>query len=205
MAVDPHGWKAYWQLYRDGAWEPETLRFMCECLNPGDLFVDVGAWIGPCSIWAHSLGAYAMAIEPDPVAFAELVKRVPDAHEEAVTIRGGLRVLLPNPKDGGKFGDSMSRLATSGASPTIRDSNGIVVTSSTLPGMLRYRKRPALVKIDVEGYETALMRSLGPWLSHRRIPVQVSCHGDLIPATCLAGYEHVEWPDSPHGDVRAWT
>jgi FkbM family methyltransferase len=201
MTNDPHGWKGYWELYREGRWEPGTRSFMETCLRPGDLFVDVGAWIGPCSIWAHSLGAYALAVEPDPVAYAELEKRVPDAHEVAITIRGGLRVLLPNPKEGGAYGDSMSRLGRGGEPP----GNGLVVETMTLPGLLKYHKRPSLVKIDVEGYEMALMRSLGPWLSDRRIPVQVSCHGQLIPAASLAGYANVDWPNTVWGDVRAWT
>jgi FkbM family methyltransferase len=197
MAVDdPHGWLGFWDLYADGRWEPDTLAFMRAWLEPGDLFVDVGAWIGPCSIWAHSLGATVLAIEPDRVALDELCRRIPweSIYPGAIATRNGVRGLARNPKPGGAYGDSMSRLGL----------DGHPVPCSTLPGLLQHRKPPALVKIDVEGYETTLMRSLGPWLAERRIPLQVSCHGQLVSASALRGYTNVEWPDNPWGEIRAW-
>jgi FkbM family methyltransferase len=208
---DPHGWLDFWDQYRSGAWEPDTLQFLRDCLKPGDLFVDVGAWIGPVSIWAHMLGAYTLAFEPDPIAYEELERRVPGAWYGAIATRSGARVLLPNPKPGGEFGDSMSRLANGrhgeavgGLHGAARASGGVYTQAWTLQGILQYRPAPALVKIDVEGYETILMRSLGPWLAERGIPLQVSCHGTLVSAQHLAGYTHIEWPDNPMGDIRAW-
>jgi FkbM family methyltransferase len=196
MAVDdPHGWWHVWELANRGEWEPDTHEWMRRWLRPGDLFVDVGAWIGITASWAHALGAEVVAFEPDPVAYRELIKRVPDAYDHAITIRGGLRKLARNPKEGGEYGDSCSHI----------DDHGIVVTSVTLPGILRYYRRPALVKIDIEGYEVALMRSLGPWLAKRGIPLQVSCHGRYVSAASLADYGNVEWPEGPNGEVRAWT
>lgn len=200
--VDPHGWLGFWSLYRRLEWEPETFDWLASVLAPGDFFVDVGAWIGPVSIWAHSLGATVLAIEPDVVAYEELIRRVPEDSTVygAIGTRRGIRRLLPNPEEGGAYGDSMSRLATTRAD----NHGGVIVGVDTLPGLLAHRPKPAAVKIDVEGYEVTLMRSLGPWLAERRIPLQVSCHGVLPSAECFRGYAEVDWPASPSGDVRCW-
>jgi len=191
---DPHGWDGFWRLYESGAWEPNT-RALIDTLQPGDLFVDVGAWIGPVTLWALGRGATVIAIEPDPVACGELRRNVPAAvevWEGAVATRSGRAFLAANPRDGGALGDSMSRLAD----------DGQPVTAWTLPEILNGRV-PALVKIDVEGYETELCPVLAPWLAERGIPVQVSLHGVLPEREWFAGYGDVQWPQGPRGDLVA--
>lgn len=182
-------WDQFWAQFHAGAWETHTAELLAELLNPGDLYVDVGAWIGPCVVWARRLGARVVAFEPDPVAFAELGRRHGDdamvsLHNYAIV---GVRstndraYLAPNPKPGGGWGDSESRLGQA----------GVMVRTVTLPNALAGLPRPRLVTIDIEGGEVELMPVLGPWLSKRRIPVQVSCHGHDLPAACFEGYTRV--------------
>src|SRR5262245_51934695 len=75
------GWDNFWKLYKSGVWEPGTKAFMKRFLKPGDLFVDIGAWIGPTALWAVECGAHVIAIEPDPVALDELLLIVPNCVE----------------------------------------------------------------------------------------------------------------------------
>lgn len=186
-------WADFWNLYNSGTWEPETKANLERFLEPGDLFVDVGAWIGPVSMWARERGARIIAIEPDPVAVPELERLVPEAEiwSVAVGIRLGTAYLTPNPKEGGWMGDSMSRLSDKGTPVTMR----------TLPDILNGRV-PKFVKIDVEGYEMELCPVLMPWLAYHGVPVQVSCHGEIPRG--FEDYENVEWPDDPGRDVVAW-
>jgi FkbM family methyltransferase len=196
---DPLGWAAFWDgPYTDGSWEPGTRAWVEESLGYGDLFVDVGAWIGPVSVWALARGARVLAIEPDPVAYGELRRRVPEPYCCAVTATERLVRMVSNGKPGAMLGDSMTRIAARGQS-------GSPVWGYELRKILRGRPVPRAVKVDVEGYEVTLMRSLGPWLSRTGVStIQVSCHGVLIDPFCLRGFSRVEWPDSPDGDVRAW-
>jgi FkbM family methyltransferase len=189
---DPHGWDAFWRVYESGAWEPDT-RALVDTLDQGVLFVDVGAWIGPVTLWALDRGAKVIAVEPDHVAAAELRRNVPatvEIWEGAVATHSGHGFLAANP-NGGAFGDSMSRLADAGRA----------VRAWTLPEILDGRV-PALVKIDVEGYEAELCPVLMPWLAERGIPVQVSFHGSQADPEWFAGYGNVQW-QGPHGDLVA--
>lgn len=190
-----HGWPHFWDLYHRGVWEPETKALLGRHLRPGSLFVDVGAWIGPVTLWALELGADVIAIEPDPVAREELCRQAPSTVEiwpGAIATTSGTARLAANPKDGGEYGDSMSRLAVEGHE----------VATWTLPDVLAGRI-PDLVKIDVEGYEIDLCPSLMPWLAERRVPVQVSCHGAIPALHAFSGYSNVAVPDDLWGDLIA--
>lgn len=202
MTADPHGWLNFWDLYRSGRWEPQTHQLIREVLRPGVLFVDVGAWIGPTTLWALETGAAVIAIEPDPVALPELREQIRSRNlghrvevwECAIGAQSGSGTLQANPKDGGEYGDSMSRLGT----------EGVLVDVFTLPQLLGGR-RPDLVKIDIEGGEVALWDTLVPWLGAQAVPLQLSCHGTLPDRALFdgAGYGQVYWTADTWGDIVA--
>jgi FkbM family methyltransferase len=187
-------WQTFWKAYAANEWEPETRSLLEETLRPGDLFVDVGAWIGPVSAWAQALGADVIAIEPDPTACAELRTVVPGAEiwEGAVTPTGGRVHLKPGGGGRGSYGDSMSSIGE----------DGLEVAAWTLPEILKGRV-PALVKMDVEGYEMELCPQVAPWLAARGVPLQVSFHGTLPDPSWFADFGVVEWPAHPQGDLVA--
>ncbi|CAK0757174.1 hypothetical protein CCP1ISM_7140001 [Azospirillaceae bacterium] len=66
----------WWQSYASGRWEPQTLALLYKILRPGDLYIDVGAWIGPTVLFAAARGATVVAFEPDRTAFRELAANV---------------------------------------------------------------------------------------------------------------------------------
>lgn len=189
----------FWQaLYEPGKWEPETRALLEEILEPGDLFVDIGAWVGPVTLWALECGSRVIAIEPDPVALPELRRRVPDSveiWEGAVAVRSGMATLTAP----GKFGISGSRLAREGR---IEAAGEVEVQTWTLPEILAGRK-PALVKIDIEGYEIELLPTLAPYLAELGVPMQVALHGTLPDPDWFAGYRDVRFPKNLHHAVIA--
>lgn len=201
MTEHDHGWPEFWDLWAWDRWEVATHALIREVVKPGDLFLDVGAWIGPVTIWALQQGAYVIAIEPDPVAREELSEVLgvyPPLFEiwpGALTVDGGPVVLAPNPKPEGAFGDSMSRIAHP-------DQGGVVVESWALNAILDGRV-PNFMKMDVEGYEIVLVPFIMPWLVAHNVGVQISCHGELLDPALFAGYREVRWPDNPWGDIVA--
>ncbi len=191
------GWDRFWALYRSGAWEPHTREVINRFCGPGKLFVDVGAWIGPTVLWALETGADVVAVEPDPVAYEKLTQTLAGRRVElwqcAVAATAGTGVLGRNPKDGGEFGDSMSRLT---------DGDGHPVTVRTLQQIVDER-RPALVKVDIEGGEVDLLPAIVPWLRGRGAALQVSFHGTLADRALFDGWSQVDWPAGTWGDLVA--
>src|SRR5947208_17197036 len=72
-------------IWEDGSWEPETLQVVERFVKPGTTLVDIGAWLGPVSLWATHLGGRAVAVEPDPVA-VEYLRRIVDANEADIEV-----------------------------------------------------------------------------------------------------------------------
>jgi FkbM family methyltransferase len=66
----------FWDAFEHGEWEPDTLRIFDAFIDPTTVVLDVGAWIGPTTLYAAGRAARVIAFEPDPVAFAELCANV---------------------------------------------------------------------------------------------------------------------------------
>ena len=202
VSDDPLGLLSFWSLYDSGRWEPDTRKTIQRFCGPGALFVDVGAWIGPTARWALETGATVVAIEPDLVAWLELQRQVGgrvESHHCAVGRAAGQAWLGRNPKDGGMFGDSMSRMVAAGESPA---EMRCLVEVRTLPAIVGDR-RPALVKVDIEGGEIDLLPAIVPWLVEVGSALQVSFHGQFVDRSMFDGWAEVSWPTDTWGDLVA--
>jgi FkbM family methyltransferase len=178
-------WVKFWELYRRNGWEPETQALVRKNLRPGDLFVDIGAWIGPVTLWALDCGADVIAIEPDPVALKELHRVCPDTveiHECALGLETGTARLAA----ASGYGDSMSRI----------DHDGIAVPIKTLPEILNGR-RPKLATMDIEGYEMTILPEVAPYLASLGTMLMVALHTDVPPCEWFADYGDVFIPSRP--------
>lgn len=136
-----------------GLHEFEDMMFVLHVLKYDDLFVDVGANIGSYTILASGVcGANSVAIEPDPVAARHLRRNI-----EINQLEG--RVELEMTAVGEETGtiafttglDTMNRVAFVG------EQNAQTVPLVQLDTLLDGR-RPALIKMDVEGFETPALR-----------------------------------------------
>ncbi len=56
-----------------GAWEPHTFVLLDQHLRPNSVFVDIGAWVGPLTLYACTKpGVRVVALEPDAIALRRL-------------------------------------------------------------------------------------------------------------------------------------
>lgn len=187
----------FWTRHFGGSWESGT-KAAVDRLVRGGTFVDIGAWIGPVSLWAQRRGAFVLAVEPDPMAYPHLhtnltangsrfqVGRLAVAAHDGTT-RLGRRT---------DWGDSMSSI-------TADDSDGVEVCCLTIESLLAPTGRSdiQLIKIDIEGGEEVVLPAAEPYLRHVGAPLCLSLHPywwTNDPRPCLA-----DWRCEPIGHDQA--
>ena len=72
--VEPKNYQSFWSNFLN--WEQDDLNFVIKKGEQDKIFIDIGAWIGPYTLIAASMGMKVYAFEPDKVAFQELKKNI---------------------------------------------------------------------------------------------------------------------------------
>jgi FkbM family methyltransferase len=177
----PHA--EFWLTLSDGSWEPTTFRVLQAALTASGrgTYLDIGAWVGPTTLFAATLARRVLALEPDPRAFNELhanlalnpaLARRTSAYRHCLSSASGPATMTgPAP-----LGSSMSRVHALARIPQLaaleqnwgQDMVSWQVACST-PADFAGRvglavSELALVKLDVEGAEALLLPPLVQWL-----------------------------------------
>jgi FkbM family methyltransferase len=139
-----------------GLHEFEDMALVCHALRPTDTFVDVGANIGSYTVLAAAVaGARAIAFEPVPATFAHLQDNIRlnaldarvQAHNTAVGREPGTVRFTSGFDTVNHVASPTEQQAAAGALATIQVP--VVPLDQFAPDLA-----PALIKIDVEGFET---------------------------------------------------
>ena len=72
--VESKNYQNFWNNFLN--WEQNDLNFVTENGEQDKIFIDIGAWIGPYTLIAASMGMKVYAFEPDKVAFQHLKKNI---------------------------------------------------------------------------------------------------------------------------------
>ena len=137
-----------------GLHELPEMAFLLHFLRPSELFVDVGANVGSYTVLAAgAVGARCISFEPDPVTAAAFRANVAVNHLAALVEFREMAV-------GGRTGeirftigkDTLNHVAPSGAAGST-----IQVPVTTLDVAL-HGEQPRLIKVDVEGFESDVVR-----------------------------------------------
>lgn len=143
-----------------GTYEPMTVRYLRSRLRPGMVAVDVGANVGYFArLMAEAVGreGVVVALEPNPATFVLL--RENTAHLPQV-----LAFPLAAAEAEGVYGLEVPRYS-SGVAHLREASGGLPVYGVPLGKLLQGLglERVDLLKLDVEGAEPLVLRSLGPF------------------------------------------
>ena len=136
-----------------GLHEFEDMAFLLHLLRPGDLFIDIGANIGSYTILASAeAGATTIAIEPIPQTFEYLKQNIllNKIGNNATALNIGLGKQEGTLKFT-KHHDTGNHVATNA------DTDTTDVAVNTLDNILT-GQCPLLLKIDVEGFETQVLK-----------------------------------------------
>jgi FkbM family methyltransferase len=140
-------------VYTQRLWDFPEMSFLLHFLRADDLFVDIGANVGGYVVLASAVaGARSLAIEPIPATFQKLTRniRVNDI---------AARVDCRNLGLGAEPGELKFTRVLGGLNHVAlaHEPDTIPVAVATLDAVLAGRA-PAMIKMDVEGYETNVLR-----------------------------------------------
>jgi FkbM family methyltransferase len=165
-------------------------RFYAQFLAPGDLGLDIGAHVGSRVRAWRRLGARVIAVEPQPDCLRVL--RLLYRRDAAVTIVATAVGAQPG----------WARLEMSSRTPTVSTlsprwisqvgsdrrflrvhwDHGIRVSVTTLDALIAEHGEPAFCKIDVEGFEDAVLAGLSRPLKALSFEYLPAAHHDALSA-----------------------
>ncbi|MEO5339200.1 MAG: FkbM family methyltransferase [Magnetococcus sp. MYC-9] len=176
---------ARWKSMIEGQWlsssEPNTFKLFDRFLQEGNWMLDVGAFIGQTALYAAAKGVHVVALEPDPLAFAELQNNIalnPELAGRVQAIHGALSgeegtLTLGAPEEGG--GAASSFLFTAGK--TTWQVQGMTIGSVVQKSGLT---RCQFVKMDIEGAEYWVVPAMADFLRTQRPTLFLSFHFPIL-------------------------
>lgn len=185
---DPHH-IGFWRIVNRGGFEADFFPVLDEYLDEKSVFCDLGAWIGPVSMYASALCKKIYAFEPDPVAFPFLLRNlklnainnvIPD--RRAIASTDGRRTMA---SFGGNLGDSMTSMiqtADEKKSIEVETVRWETWLKSVNPG------RITALKMDIEGGEAEVIPDMLPWLKLEKPVLFLSVHGTYLKDKKLLEY-----------------
>lgn len=187
-----------WRSFQDNTWEPATFKILDKVLRPEQTVADIGAWMGPISLYAASKVKKCYSFEPDPIAFKELlinIKLNPDLEKKIVPLnqavtRTGAPVKLFSRYTYGDSGSSVLK--------RIKSANQYVeVSSTTFQDFIRLNQIENIqfIKMDIEGGEFFVLPQMREYLERKKPILLVSFHFDAL---C----EYIELKYLPFGIIR---
>lgn len=176
----------YWEnVYTDA--EAFVFEVYDKILSKEKDFLDIGAWIGPNTIYAARKARKVVAVEPDPVAFSFLKKNVSINNFENVLLIekafSSKEQVTINPYV--ELGDSMTRVID------FSEQNSETIFGIGIDELARIGDY-SLIKIDIEGYESVVIPEFEKQLIELNIPMVLSLHTPFNPEGQLGHAKLVE-------------
>jgi len=180
---DPDHISYPWRQTDRGEWEPYSSNLLSKCLTETSVFYDVGAWIGPITLYAARNCRTVVAFEPDPVALRYLLQNIElnglcNVQVLSVALAGadGARPMA-SVVTGQGLGRSTTSLLASASEQRI------VAPCFTLPHAIAMYglPMPDIIKVDVEGGEFELVEAWQDLLPAWRPVLYLSTHAQFLP------------------------
>ena len=176
MSVVDEDATAHWEFWDKYVknWGRPLMALLDIMLEPEDTLIDIGAWVGPITLWAalSKNRLNVVAIEPDPVAFKQLVENCDynGLEEQVECIQAAAAV-----EDGEVQIWPYSEWGRSHSGMTRQRGKPITVEAINMAYVIA-ENQPDLVKMDIEGGEVLVIPAIGPIMRQLNIPLILAHH-----------------------------
>lgn len=194
--------RAFWTETLRSGWEDTTFDFVEAYVGPGKVFLDIGGWIGPISLYAASRGARVIVLEPDPVAHASLSRNV---SLNAGRLAGPIEVLnaaFDARRGSIKIFGNVDGFGTSTSSSIGKGEAAVEVPTLTPDDLIAMTGRqPVVAKVDIEAHEFFCADAIVDLRARLEAPLHLSLHPNMLRKTM--GWRR--WVGLADGDVARRT
>jgi FkbM family methyltransferase len=173
-------YQGFWNNFHN--WETDTFRIFQRFLSSKHSYLDIGAWIGPTVLYGAQIAKHVYALEPDPVAYQELIKNIninPGFASKITCIKAALEKKpgLTKLYKRSELGDSSSSVI-----PTRSEKDYCTVSATTIEGLTKnYNiKDINFIKMDIEGGEYFIIPSISKYLQKNRPTLFLSLHPPFL-------------------------
>ena len=179
---DNESFKNFWLVNFQNQWENSTFKVFDAFLSSDHSYIDVGAWIGPTVLYGATKAKHCYAVEPDPVAFAELEKNLsfnPEVKVKTTLFDGCISNETGEIHLGtlSKFGDSLSSILKTDSSNLIKKE------ALTLEDFITINKINDcnFIKMDIEGAEYLVLPQAIKVIKRVKPTMLISMHPPAFP------------------------
>lgn len=169
----------FWAKFSDGTWEEETIRILDDHLKSDDVMVDIGAWIGPISLYSSQKVKQCYSFEPDPIAFKNFSESILLNSDAIINIKPFNKAITTNGKNIKLFsrythGDSGSSILR-----RVKSTNKYYqVESTTFSKFIEDEKIEKIdfIKMDIEGGEFFILPFMKDEIEKFKPTILISFH-----------------------------
>ncbi|PWW31910.1 FkbM family methyltransferase [Cytobacillus oceanisediminis] len=173
-------YQGFWNKFPN--WETETFRIFQRFLSNKHSYLDIGAWIGPTVLYGAQIAKHVYALEPDPVAYKELINNIKinpgfvskiTCIKAAMEEKPGLIKLFKR----SELGDSSSSVI-----PTRSEKDYCTVRATSIEELTKnYNMKDInFIKMDIEGGEYFIIPSITKYLQKNRPTLLLSLHPPFL-------------------------
>jgi len=168
--------KSFWDMVEKGEWEPESFAMLKKFLNKEHSFIDLGAWIGPLTLFGAQLAKKCFAVEPDKIALDELCENINlNNFENIILFKGCISDTCGESTLGNysnEFGNSATSLLFSDHELTMKS------PSLTFDKFIEKHNinNCNFIKMDIEGGEVVVLPTMKDYLSKNKPTLYLSIH-----------------------------
>jgi FkbM family methyltransferase len=160
----------FWSDHYAG-WENSTFDFIIPRLDKDKTFIDIGSWIGPISLVASQFSKQCICFEPDGIAHDEFKQNIELNNIKNIHLENAAVSIHPEIELGcDVLGQSITRDSCK--------TNVIKCKCFSIKDILdKYNLSEqdiSVIKIDVEGHETELLKDKTLW--DLNVPMHISFH-----------------------------